>query len=358
MLLEEEQPRRRNALFWAGLGLLIASISATLSATITINTDNRVEFGQGVKYLNACDDWIQIVPRTGTGDELDYVKYIDIKGLDTNRCKSVNLAISMYSTGVSDPLSIYNLPTRPSTCDEATGGTSASPAGQDSAKGCDGITTNAANKYLRQLYSAENATVNMTFSSAEEVRSVDFIGGGDDSTYSGRRVWKTEILKCSSSDFASCTSLGVKAQNWTGFAGNTNNLRYPLKPFWLYDSHTKSKYFQVKLVPWSKYLGTVDGPCITHCVQVAEILPLASKTQLTILVDSFGFAYVNKSGSSTPTMSDVISIGDSDRLTIDYSAGVYTITLDFPIALASAINTITVQSSNASDPTLGGANYG
>lgn len=349
MLLEEEKPRRRNALLWAGLGLLIASISATLSATITINTDNRVEFGQGVKYLNACDDWVQIVPRTGTGDELDYVKYIDIKGLDTSRCKSVNVAISMYTTGAGEPLSIFSLPTQPTTCAEATGGDSTSPSGQDSTKACDGSTST---KYLRQFYNYETPTVNMTLSAAEEIRALDFIGGADDDSFTGRRIWKAELLQCSSASFSSCTSLGTKAQSWTGFSGSTNSARYPLRPFWTYAAHSKSQYFQLKMVPWSKSTGSYDFACRRHCVQVAEILPLASRAQLTILVDSSGSAYINKSGSSTPSSSDVVSIANnSDRLNIDYSAGIYTITLDFPIALATAVNTITVQSSSASNPT-------
>lgn len=111
MLLEETLPRKKgNALLWAGLGLLIASISATLSATITINTNNRIEFGQGIKYIDACDDWVKITPRAGTGTELDYVKYIDIAGLDTSSCKSTDLTIALYKTGVSDSMPVYANP--------------------------------------------------------------------------------------------------------------------------------------------------------------------------------------------------------------------------------------------------------
>jgi hypothetical protein len=192
----------------------------------------------------------------------------------------------------------------------------------------------------------------MTLSTQEEIRAIDFIGGGDDDTYTGRRIWRTEILKCSSNSFSSCTSVGLKSQSWSGFTGSTNVARYPLKPFWIYSPHTKSNYFQLKFVPWSKSTGSYDGACTTHCFQVGEIVPLVSRTQLTLLVDSSGAVYINKSGSSTPQRSDVVDLANnSDRLNIDYSAttGIYTVTLDFPVALVSAVNTITLQSSSASN---------
>jgi len=353
-VLLDDQPRGRGGkgLIFIGVGLLIASISATLSATVTINTDNRVEFGQGIKYIDACDDWVEIIPRTGAGVENDYVKYIDIKGLDTTRCKSVNIEISMFSTGSASALSTYSLPLTPTTCAEATGGTSASPGTQQSSKACDGITNDATNKYLRQLFSAETAVVNMTFSENQEIRALDFFGGGDDGTYDGRRVWKTELLRCDSSSFSSCSNLGLKTYSWTGYSSSTNNARYPERAFWLYDQHSKSQYFQVKLSPWSKFTGSADAACTTHCVQIAEMVPLVSKDKLTLYVDSARRVYINKSNSTTPLEGDVIRVSNnSERLDLDYSSstGTYTVALQFPIALASAVNTITIQTASASD---------
>lgn len=327
----------------SGITLLVASVSASLAATITLNTNNAIEFGQRIVRLEACDRWLQIVPRSGAGEENDYVKFIDIEGLDSNKCKNVNIDFSFFSSGSESPLQVLSLPKTPSSCAEATGGSSASPSGEGITAGCDG---NYSTKYLRALYGQPSAIVNMTYGSQLSIRAVDFTGGGDDSTYSGRRIWKTELLRCSDSSFTSCTSLGEKIKSWNNFSGTTNDVRYPERSFWIYNQHEKSSYFQLKMIPWSISLNSYDGSCLTHCLQIGEILPLISQEKMTLFINENGTVNINKFGVDNPTSSDLIGVSDNNDwldLNYDSASGKYIIEVDFPVAQVGDINTIMVQ---------------
>lgn len=343
-MFEAEKPHReRRFLLFGGLVLLIASISASLAATITINTNNSIEFGQRIVRLEACDEWVRVVPRSGAGEENNYVKYIDIEGLDSAKCKNVNIDFSFFSSGSETPLSVLTLPKTPVSCVEATGGSSVSPSGQGAPTGCD---SNNSTVYLRQLNNQPAAVVNMTFANEQSVRAVDFIGGGDDNSYPGRRVWKTELFRCSNSSFTSCLGIGEKTKSWSGYSGSTNNVRYPERSFWIYDQHAKSVYFQLKLIPWSVNLSSYDGACGTHCPQVGEILPLTAQDKMTFYINSNGAVHLNKFGVTDPQSTDLIGVNDNNDwldLTYTSSNGKYTVEVDFPVAEVSDINSIIVQ---------------
>ena len=77
--------------------LVIAWGASTLAGTITINANNRIEFGQGVYNLKACDSFVQLDPRSGPGGTL--VQYLDVSGFDKKKCKNKYFAIRFQSNG-------------------------------------------------------------------------------------------------------------------------------------------------------------------------------------------------------------------------------------------------------------------
>ena len=95
--------------------MLLLVVGGTLTARLTINTNNKLNFGQGIYKIKACDGWINInLQKTDTaggvlygGSMVEAVNAIDISGLDTNACKNTNFKIKVFQTGNSTPLSLY-----------------------------------------------------------------------------------------------------------------------------------------------------------------------------------------------------------------------------------------------------------
>jgi hypothetical protein len=110
----EEDTRKKSAPLFIGIFLvLLSAISATFAANISINGSNKIEFGQGVYVVEACNGWIQISLSYGetNGDGDSFITSFVINGLDTRACTSTNITFKAF--GVSeDPtagqLDIYN----------------------------------------------------------------------------------------------------------------------------------------------------------------------------------------------------------------------------------------------------------
>lgn len=86
-----------------GVILLGASLLSTVvAATVTINTDNRVEFGQGLYQVGACDSFVDISAKSnGTN-----ITEVIIDGLDISSCPETYLRIKFFGSGTS-PLNLY-----------------------------------------------------------------------------------------------------------------------------------------------------------------------------------------------------------------------------------------------------------
>ena len=106
---EDEIRKRRKSLLYTGVGLLVfAAIGASLAQTITLNTTGRVEFGQGVVTLKACDSFISISlsPSSATFSgtrangspyvNASRVKNIRISSLDTRACAGKRIKIQLF----------------------------------------------------------------------------------------------------------------------------------------------------------------------------------------------------------------------------------------------------------------------
>ena len=106
----EEDTRRKSAPLYIGIFLvLLSALGATFAANISINGSNKIEFGQGVYVVEACNGWIQITlgygspdPVTGDSNITDFV----INGLDTRSCTSTNIDFKAYDS--STQLNLYN----------------------------------------------------------------------------------------------------------------------------------------------------------------------------------------------------------------------------------------------------------
>ena len=95
----EENTRKKSLPLFIGIFLVfLSAISATFAANITINGSNRVEFGQAVYVVEACNGWIQISLGYGeTEDGFSYITSFVINGLDTRSCGSTNITFKAYS---------------------------------------------------------------------------------------------------------------------------------------------------------------------------------------------------------------------------------------------------------------------
>lgn len=106
----EENTRKKSVPLLVGILLIVLSaISATFAANITINGSNRVEFGQAVYVVEACNGWIQISLGYGetAGEGLSYITSFVIDGLDTRSCASTNITFKAYGLNDSQ-LDLYS----------------------------------------------------------------------------------------------------------------------------------------------------------------------------------------------------------------------------------------------------------
>lgn len=100
--------RKPAAMIVAGVLVAMMGMSTTLAGTITIGTNNRVEFGQGLVATAACDDAITVTPATSftnTGSDADTftvtsLRLTGIKGgasAASSNCMGKYLTIKAYA---------------------------------------------------------------------------------------------------------------------------------------------------------------------------------------------------------------------------------------------------------------------
>jgi hypothetical protein len=93
---------------WVFLALFALAISSTFAANININGTNRIEFGQGIYQIKACDQFISLeFKSTRSINGFSRVGNIVFKGLDIDKCKGTAMRLRLYKTGDSKPLPLY-----------------------------------------------------------------------------------------------------------------------------------------------------------------------------------------------------------------------------------------------------------
>jgi hypothetical protein len=86
-----------------GAFLVFASVlTSVVAANVTVNTNNRVEFGQGVYRVGACDSFINITAERNSTN----ITQLIIDGLDIQKCASVYMRIKLLGSGGS-PINLY-----------------------------------------------------------------------------------------------------------------------------------------------------------------------------------------------------------------------------------------------------------
>ncbi len=100
-----KRPRRFIGIFLVAIGLVATTVAANLSLN-----NGRIEMGQGVYRITACDQWIGIGlnPTAATYVGKSRIASMDIIGLDPRLCKNVVFKIKMFkNTDLNTPLAIF-----------------------------------------------------------------------------------------------------------------------------------------------------------------------------------------------------------------------------------------------------------
>jgi hypothetical protein len=96
--------KKRSPKFIIGFGLLAMSVvGLTFAANISIGNGNRLEFGQGLYQITACDQWVGIklnptAATYGSGGGQSRVANVNISGLDvldTGKCRGIDFRIQL-----------------------------------------------------------------------------------------------------------------------------------------------------------------------------------------------------------------------------------------------------------------------
>jgi hypothetical protein len=115
-LIDETKNSSSRIKILLGVVLVVATIGTTLASVLTINTNNRVTFGQGMYKIKACDGWIDIsFDKTSTADGVEVngskvqaVSAVNIDGFNSRACRNTNFKIKLYkSTAPTTPLDLY-----------------------------------------------------------------------------------------------------------------------------------------------------------------------------------------------------------------------------------------------------------
>ena len=94
------------------IGILLISlglVGTTVAANISLS-NGRIEMGQGVYRITACDQWVGIglFPTAAVYDGKSRVQTVELIGLDPRMCKNVIFRIKMFkNTNLNSPLSLF-----------------------------------------------------------------------------------------------------------------------------------------------------------------------------------------------------------------------------------------------------------
>jgi hypothetical protein len=107
-----ERERRlssRGFRFTLGL-LLISLIGTTFAVNVTINSNNQVEFGQGVYRITSCDQFVNVLLKSSNAfsDGLSRVGSVEISGLDVARCANTSIRLRLYDASNPAPMDLFN----------------------------------------------------------------------------------------------------------------------------------------------------------------------------------------------------------------------------------------------------------
>jgi hypothetical protein len=95
---------------WTLLAVIISLVGTTFAVNVTINGNNRVEFGQGVYRITSCDQFINVALKSSSAfaDGLSRVGSIELSGLDVARCANTSIRLRLYDASNPAPMDLFN----------------------------------------------------------------------------------------------------------------------------------------------------------------------------------------------------------------------------------------------------------
>jgi hypothetical protein len=104
----EENPRKsRLKINLAIFFVVLAALSTTFAANISLNGGQRKEFGQGIYQIKACDQWVGIGLQTAAAPDNAYVGTVKLYGFDPRLCVGRIFRIKLFQSGSTTPLDLY-----------------------------------------------------------------------------------------------------------------------------------------------------------------------------------------------------------------------------------------------------------
>ena len=117
---DDQPPRSHKFEFILGTILIIFALAGSvLAQTITLNLNDRVEFGQGIVTLKACDSFVSLTlnPTSATYSgtrangqayvNLSRVRGIKFTGLNTNSCAGKKIKIQLFNNESTTAMSLF-----------------------------------------------------------------------------------------------------------------------------------------------------------------------------------------------------------------------------------------------------------
>jgi hypothetical protein len=92
------------------LAVIVSLLGTTFAINVTINGNNRVEFGQGLYRITSCDQFMNVNLKSGSAfaDGLSRVESIELSGVDVARCANTSIRLRLYETSTATPMNIFN----------------------------------------------------------------------------------------------------------------------------------------------------------------------------------------------------------------------------------------------------------
>jgi hypothetical protein len=107
----EREKRFSSRGFRIVLGLLLISlVGTTFAINVTINGNNRVEFGQGVYRITSCDQFVNVALKSSSAfaDGYSRVGSIELSGLDVARCANTSIRLKLYDAVNASAMELFN----------------------------------------------------------------------------------------------------------------------------------------------------------------------------------------------------------------------------------------------------------
>ena len=95
---------------WTLVAVILSLVGTTFAVNVTINGNNRVEFGQGVYRITSCDQFVQVALKSSSAfaDGYSRVGSIELSGLDVARCANTSIRLRLYDASNPSPMNLFN----------------------------------------------------------------------------------------------------------------------------------------------------------------------------------------------------------------------------------------------------------